>query len=120
MDELREQQVEALEVLCSYNERFLNSIHTIIPELEGNRKEDTDEFLAGIVKGINWEIGILNGTMELINEKEERIRKEEFNANIMKLSKALEEKDDEEIAKALKEALPLFEKLGEIAKETIS
>lgn len=120
MDELRAQQIEALEVFYNYNERFVKNIRTIIPELEGDRKEDTDKFLEGIIKGINWEIGVLNGTMTLINEKEERISKEEINNQITQLSKALESKDDAEIAAAFKEVLPMFEKFGKIAKELTS
>ncbi len=117
MEDLRAQQIEALEVLGDYNERLVKSIRSIIKELEGDRKEDTDKFLDEIIKGINWEIGILNGTMTLINEKEEHIKKEEMNDSILKLSKALEGKVDKEMAEALEHALPMFEKLGQVAKE---
>ena len=109
MEDLRAQQIEALEVLGDYNERLMKSIHSVIKELDGDRKEDTDQFLDEIIKGINWEIGILNGTMELINEKEERIKKEDMNSGILKLSKALEGKVDKEMAKALEEALRAIE-----------
>lgn len=119
MENVRAEQIEALEVFCGYNEKFVQNIRTIITELEGDRKEDTDKFLENIIKGINWEIGVLNGVMPLINEKEERIQKEEFNSNILRLSQALEGKDDLEIAKAMKETLPMFEKLGEIAREVL-
>ena len=94
MENVRAEQIEALEVFCGYNEKFVQNIRTIITELEGDRKEDTDRFLENIIKGINWEIGVLNGVMPLINEKEERIQKEEFNSNILRLSQALEGKDD--------------------------
>ena len=117
MEDLRAQQIEALEVLGDYNERLVKSIRSIIKELEGDRKEDTDKFLDEIIKGINWEIGILNGTMTLINEKEEHIKKEEMNDSILKLSKAWEGKVDKEMAEALEHALPMFEKLGQVAKE---
>ncbi len=119
MEEQRKEQIEALEVFCNFNERFINNVHTLIKELEGKRKEDTDKFLEEIIKGINWEIGILNGTMTLINEKEEHIQKADFNNNILKLSKALQDKNDSKMAKALKEALPMFENLGKIAKEVL-
>ena len=94
-------------------------MNSIIPELEGDRKDDTDKFLDEIVKGINWEIGILNGTMDFINEKEERIKKEEINTSILKLSKALEGKKDSEIAASLKETLPVFENFGKVADEVL-
>ncbi len=119
MEDIRAQQIEALEVFKNYNSRLVKSMDNIIPELEGDRKDDTDKFLDEIVKGINWEIGILNGTMDFINEKEERIKKEEINASILKLSKALEGKKDSEIAASLKETLPVFENFGKVAAEVL-
>lgn len=119
MEDMRAQQIEALEVFKDYNERLVRSMGNIIPELEGDRKEDTDKFLDEIIKGINWEIGILNGTMELINEDEERLKKEEINSSILKLSKALEGKKDDEIAASLKETLPVFENFGKVAGEVL-
>lgn len=120
MEDIRAQQIEALEVLEDYNKRLMKSMKNIIPELEGERKEDTDKFLDEIVKGINWEIGILNGTMALLNEKEERINKEDINSSILKLSKALEGKKDSEIAASLKDTLPVFEKFGKAAGEALA
>lgn len=119
MEDMRAQQIEALEVLEGYNKRLIKSMKNIIPELEGERKEDTDKFLDEIVKGINWEIGILNGTMTLLNETRERIRKEDINSSILKLSKALERKKDSEIAASMKETLPVFENFGKAAEEVL-
>lgn len=119
MEDIRAQQIEALEVFKDYNGRLVKSMNSIIPELEGDRKDDTDKFLDEIIKGINWEIGILNGTMELINEKEERINKEEINSSILKLSKALEGKKDSEIAASLKDTLPVFENFGKVAGDVL-
>lgn len=119
MEDMRAQQIEALEVLEGYNKRLIKSMKNIIPELEGERKEDTDKFLDEIVKGINWEIGILNGTMTLLNETRERVRKEDINSSILKLSKALEGKKDSEIAASMKETLPVFENFGKAAEEVL-
>lgn len=119
MEDMRAQQIEALEVLEGYNKRLIKSMKNIIPELEGEWKEDTDKFLDEIVKGINWEIGILNGTMTLLNETRERIRKEDINSSILKLSKALEGKKDSEIAASMKETLPVFENFGKAAEEVL-
>lgn len=119
MEDMRAQQIEALEVLEGYNKRLIKSMKNIIPELEGERKEDTDKFLDEIVKGINWEIGILNGTMTLLNETRERIHKEDINSSILKLSKALEGKKDSEIAASMKETLPVFENFGKAAEEVL-
>ena len=40
MEDMRAQQIEALEVLEDYNKRLIKSMKNIIPELEGDRKED--------------------------------------------------------------------------------
>ncbi|MCI8327202.1 MAG: molecular chaperone [Lachnospiraceae bacterium] len=119
MKEEKTEQLEALQVFGSYNERLIKSIQSIVLELEGERKKDTDEFLEGIIKVINWEVSVLGNTMSLINEEKESIKKEEINDCIIRISKALEKKIDSEIAKELKEALPMFEKLGEIVGETV-
>ena len=119
MEDIRAQQIEALEVLEDYNKRLMKSMQNIIPELEGDRKKDTDKFLDEIIKGINWEIGILNGTMTLLNEKKERIRKEDMNSSILKLSKEIKKKKDSEIAASLKETLPVFEEFGKAAGEVL-
>lgn len=116
MVENRAEQKEALETLMEFNERLLKNMGIIVKELSGARLEDTDVFLEDILKAINWEIQVLNGTMELLNEKEERVNKEAFNQVILELNDAVTEKDDKKMAVAFEKAIPEFEKLGEAAK----
>ena len=77
--ENRAEQKEALETLVEFNERLIKNMTIIIKELSGERLDDTDKFLNGIVSAINWEVQVMNGTMELLNEGKTRIDKEEFN-----------------------------------------
>lgn len=90
--ENRAEQKEALETLVEFNERLIKNMTIIIKELSGERLDDTDKFLNGIVSAINWEVQVMNGTMELLNEGKTRIDKEEFNQKILELSSAIEKR----------------------------
>lgn len=120
MEDKREEKKEALEVLVEFNERLLKNMNIIVKELSGERLDDTDVFLDAITEGMNWEIEVLNGTLDLLNGGKERVNKIEFNAACVKLSEAIKAKEDGAIAVAITELIPLFEKLGNAAKEVIA
>lgn len=112
---LNAEQIEALEVYIEYNKKLMNSINMLLLELREQRKDDTDEFQKKIIEGLNWEIQILNGTLSLINQKEERINKNEVNQQVLKLGEALKTGEDKEIADSFeKDILPEFTKVEEI------
>ena len=117
MEDNRKEQIEALETLGEYNERILKNIPILVKELSGERLEDTDKFIEGIVQAINWEVQVMNLTMEVLNEGKERISKIEMNNKIVKLSDAINEKNDVKMAKAFQEFVPVLENLGMAVKE---
>ena len=118
MENQREQQIEALETGYSYAKRLQKGIETIILELREEKKEDTNEFLDQIMKGINWVIQVVNGTSSLINENEVRINKDEINEVILAINSAVKMKDDLEIAKVLQDGiLPFLNDFMVCAKE---
>lgn len=120
-DNLKAQQIEAIEVYLEYNKKLMNSIKMLLSELRGNRKEDTDEFQKKITEGLNWEIQILNGTLSLINQKEEKINKNEVNQQILKLGEALKIGEDKKIADSFeKDILPEFTKIEEIIQAVLN
>lgn len=119
MEDNRKEQVEALETLTEFNDRLVNNMQIIVKELSGNRLEDTDKFLKSILDAINWEIQVVNGTMEVLNEGKERVNKETFNDAVVALSNAVNAKDDAKMAQAFTAIITVFEKLGESAKEVI-
>ena len=85
------------------------------------RKYDTDEFQKKIIEGLNWEIQILNGTLSLINQKEERINKNEVNQQVLKLGEALKTGEDKEIADSFeKDILPEFTRVEEIIQTVLN
>lgn len=117
--ENREEQREALQTLVEFNQRLVKNMHIVVKELAGKRLDDTDNFLSSIVNAINWEIQVMNGTMELLNENEQRIDKEAFNSKVIALEEALQSKDDAELVKAFNNILPQFIMLGNMAEEVL-
>ncbi len=119
MEDNRKEQIEALEVLLEFNERLVRNMNIIVKELSGERLDDTDKFLRSIIDAVNWEIQVVNGTMELLNEGKERVNKEAFNKKIVDLSNAIEGNNDAKMAEEFKKVIPVFEELGKSAREVI-
>ena len=113
----KEQQIEALTEMVSYEERLIPGLYAVITELTEERKEDTDEFLVTLINGMNWVFQIVNHTLDLLNEKEADLDKEKINDAITIFTKAKEEKNDEAIANATSEYLiPILQRVQESAK----
>lgn len=119
MEDNRQEQLEALEVLTEFNERLVKNMTILVKELSGARLDDTDKFLKAIVDGINWEIQVVNGTMDVLNEGTSRVDKESFNQSIVSLSKAVESKDDAKMAVEFEKVIPVFRQLGVSAQEVL-
>lgn len=119
MEDNRQEQIEALEVLQEFNERLVKNMTIVVKELSGQRLDDTDEFLKAIIDAINWEVQVINGTMEVLNEGKERLKKDEFNSVIVSLNDAISAKDDAKMAEEFKKAIVNFERLGASVKEVI-
>ena len=117
MEDNRAEQKEALEILLEFNERLVKNMKIVVKELSGQRLDDTDKFIKGIVDAINWEVQVVNGTMELLNGGRQRVDKESFNNKILALGDAIASKDDGKMAAAFQELIPFFENLGQAAKD---
>lgn len=116
-EEIRENQIEALGSLTEYSPKLLESMRTSVKELQGEKLEDTYEYLRMVLDGVNWELQVLNGCLSLINEKETVIEKESVNPFIERLSSAFMEKEDDTIVEILVgEMIPFIEKLTAIAQ----
>lgn len=118
---LKEQQVEALQVLTEYSVKLIKGMKTSAEELMGCRKEDTDEFLRMVLDGVNWELNVLNGCLSLINEEEKVLDKNHANETILDFQQVFSSKNDEAISKAITEKLiPLVEQITEAAQKTVN
>lgn len=120
MEDKRSEQIEALQTLAEYNEKVLKNIPILVRELRGERLEDTGKFLTAIVNAINWEVQVLNGTLDVLNEKEENVSKENVNQKILALSDALKEKDDKAQAEAFEQLIPELELIEKTINEVVA
>ena len=113
MENSRNEQMEALKVLKEFNSKLVGNMKSLVYELSGNRLEDTDELLKANVDALNWEIQVVNQTIEVINDGEEKIRKEDFNHVISMLGEALATKNDLKMAEQFENVIALLEQVGE-------
>ncbi len=120
MEDKRAEQLEALETLAEYNDRIIKNIPILVKELNGARLEDTDKFLDGIINAINWEIEVLNATMDVLNEGKERISKADVNDKIIVLGEAISSKDDAKMAVAFEGMMPVLENLKSAVQEVLA
>lgn len=110
MEDIRAQQIEALETGIAYVQKLIPATREILPELRGEEKEDTTDFLNQILDGVNFLIEIVNATLCLINEKEMILNKDGIEEKVQQLNNALQEKDNVKVAAALEEGmLPFME-----------
>ena len=120
MSENRAEQVEALQALLDYNPRLVHGMQAVTTELEGERKPDTDEFLKSVINGINWEIQIVNGTKEVLEEQEIRVDKDEINGYLKDFSAAYSRRDDYGMAVLFfQKIIPFFETLEKAARNVV-
>ena len=68
MEDLRTQQIEALEVAVPYCAKISNALNNLMEELNGHRQPDTDEYMKSTLNGLNWIVEVYNGTKDLINK----------------------------------------------------
>lgn len=120
MEDRRTEQIEALQTLAEYNQKVLKNIPILVRELKGERLEDTDKFLKAIVNAINWEVEVLNATLDVINEKEKKVSKEKVNDKILALSEALKAQNENEQAEAFEQLVPELENIEQAIREVIA
>lgn len=114
------EQLEAIEALAQFNGRLLGNLPTLIRELSGSRKPDTDAYLKSIVEVIGWEINVINATSSLLEKASVHMDKELFNRSVLALNDALSSGTDDGIAAALQSLIPHFEVLGTAAAEVLA
>ena len=101
MEDLREQQKEALLTARDYIGKLLDAVDVVGVELSGEEQEDTKEYLDTILKGVNWTIEVLKRTIDYVNENEELIQKESVNDRMLHFSSVYESSNREALNEAL-------------------
>lgn len=121
MENLKEQQVEALNAMIEYNKKLIPALQEVVIELNDAQQEDTKQYLDYVLKGVNWVIQIVNGTKDLLNIKSEVVLKEEVNQIIGDLNKAVKDEDNSEIATIIEKGImPFVLKVSEAAKDVVT
>lgn len=107
MDE-RTQKIEALQMGAEYVKKLISAIGEIAPELRGDEKEDTVDFLKQIIDGINFMIEITNATIAILNEKNVCIDEKKVEETIQALSSAYMGQKNAEVADILEGGIVEF------------
>ncbi|MDL2301838.1 molecular chaperone [Lachnospiraceae bacterium OttesenSCG-928-D06] len=118
MEDSKKTQWEALATLKEFNVKLLHALGGVIDELEGEEKEDTWEYLDYIFKSMNWELQVINGTLDLLNMNENLIDKKNINAMIERVNIAYTGKKRGLLAQIISgELIPFFDELQKIINE---
>nr|MBQ8252760.1 molecular chaperone [Lachnospiraceae bacterium] len=121
MEDIRVQQIEALQIGIEYVQKLIPATQEIIPELRGDEKEDTMDFLNQIIDGINFVIEIVNATLSFINEKDEILNKDGIEEKVQLLNAGLQARDYIKVAQALEEGmLPFMDIFYQVASVIVA
>ena len=99
MEDMKKEQLEVLNEAKGYCANVLHCIDTVVPELKGDKKDDTDEYLRMTVDGVNVALEMYNATRDLTAGAQPAVA--EGNNTVKELSAALKSSDDSAKADAL-------------------
>lgn len=120
MSDNRKEQVEALQAMLEYNPRLLAAMKSVTAELLEDRQPDTDEYLLAVIKGMNWETEILNGTKEVLDEQEIELDRKMINQVFLDFNEAYKQKDDITIGLLYRDKIiPFFELYEKAARNVV-
>lgn len=108
MEDLRKEQLEALQVMLDYIPKLRKGMETVAKELSGERLADTYEYLKKVIEGLNWVIEVYNGTHSLFNSESHILEKDTINKASMEFSTAYKNNDALTEAKLLQGDLLSF------------
>ncbi len=121
MTNTRVEEKEALQALVDYSPKLIRGMQGVSDELAGDWKPDTEEYLLSVIKGMNWELQVLNGTLDYLNEEEQLLDKEKYNEALKRFNESYQNKDYEALSENLRsEVITLFVELEEIAKQKMA
>ncbi|MDD3240921.1 MAG: hypothetical protein PHW47_12760 [Lachnospira sp.] len=117
MDELKAQQIEALQTAEPYCEKIASAIEKIIGEYTTEKLPDTEEYMKSILNGLNWIFSVYNGTEDLVNAGEVVVDKKAVNQAVMAFNEASKAGNDLAKAEALKGILAFVKTFENAAKK---
>jgi hypothetical protein len=99
----QELQREILEELNGYIGKLIEAVQRVADELKNGRQEDTDQFSNYVIQGINWVIEVFNNCEDIINKEEIRVDKSAMARAVTRLGEGLREHEDDQVSDCLKE-----------------
>ena len=101
MEDMKKEQLEVLYEAKGYCTNVLHCIDTVVPELKGDKKDDTDEYLRMTVDGVNVVLEMFILTSDLSSGVQPVVDDADGNIAVKELSAALKSSDDSAKADAL-------------------
>ncbi len=115
-EDIKTIQEETIDSIKEYLPELLRGINNVIPEVTGEEKEDTWEYLRMIIDGFNWVIEAYNGTSELLNPNG-AIDNRDISAKVDGLGKAYRNHDGNEVGAILQnDIVPFINQLKGLAE----
>ena len=106
--DLRQQQIDALEMAVEYLDKLIPSMEQVISEIKGQMQEDTIDFLIQIIDGLNFMFETYNATKDLISSKGSVFNDEALEEVVNRLSDGFSKKDYVKIAMELETSIVPF------------
>ncbi len=120
MDNIREQQNEALRNAAEYLGKLIPAMETVVSEIRSQMQEDTVDFLLQVIDGLNFMIETYNVTRDLVNDPEPLINDDQLEKAVGILSDGFSKKDYAAIADELSGDIVPFLKVFKVAAEKIA
>lgn len=114
----RQEKIEAIVGICQYDQKLINALEDLADDLKSGKETLPSELLGTIMQGINWTVEVLNQTMDVFNEGEEKLEKQMINDALVAFNEAFTSSDAGKIAAAIRDSLlPCLERICEIGEK---
>lgn len=120
MEDIKQQQLEVLKEASTYCVNVIRVIDTVVPELLGDKKDDTDEYFRMTVDGINTAFEMYNSTKSLLAGEGITIDEASVNECVKSLSAAVQNNEDSAKADALQKIKEFIKVFKEAADKIVS
>lgn len=114
----RQEKIDAIVGICQYDRKLIDALEDLADDLESRKETLPSELLGTIMQGINWTVEVLNQTMDVFNEGEEKLEKQMINDALVAFNEAFTSNDADKIATAIKNSLlPCLKRICEIGEQ---
>lgn len=113
----RQEKIEAIVGICQYDRKLIDALEDFADDLEAGKESLPSELLGTSMQGINWTVEVLNQTMDVFNEGEEKLEKQMINDALVAFNEAFNSNDTGKIVTAIRDSLlPCLERICEVGE----